>query len=123
MKLQEAGIDYRGYLPNLEAPTAYAQSKLALHLPRNLYQNQLGGIPTIRVFEALACGATLLCSPWQDRDLLFRSGEDFVVLPDGHLWRKRFSISSRTTTRAVRSVTADCRLYLSVTPRGIAQNN
>ncbi len=83
MKLQDAGIDYRGYLPNLEAPTAYAQSKLALHLPRDPYQNQLGGIPTIRVFEALACGATLLCSPWQDRDLLFRSAEDFVVLPDG----------------------------------------
>jgi spore maturation protein CgeB len=81
--LRNAGIDYRGYLPNLEAPQAYADSKLALHLPRSPYANALGGIPTIRVFEALACGATLLCSPWDDSEKLFRAGEDFVSLADG----------------------------------------
>lgn len=82
-KLSEVGIEYRGYLPNLEAPQAYAQSKLALHLPRDLYKKSLGGIPTIRVFEALACGATLLCSPWEDAEGLFRTGEDFVIVPEG----------------------------------------
>src|SRR5262249_6740601 len=55
--LAAAGIDYRGYLPNLMAPLAYAQSVLSLHIPRRLYANGLGGIPTIRVFEALACGS------------------------------------------------------------------
>jgi spore maturation protein CgeB len=86
-KLKDAGIKYGGYLPNLEAPQAYAQSKLALHLPRSPYQNELSGIPTIRVFEALACGATLLCSPWEDRDSLFRA-EDFAVLPTGSAMRE-----------------------------------
>jgi spore maturation protein CgeB len=81
--LREAGIDYEGYLPNLSAPKAFSQSCVALHVPRREYANGLSGIPTIRVFEALACGAPLLCSPWSDEEHLFRPGEDYLVVPDG----------------------------------------
>lgn len=81
--LKEAGIDFRGYLPNLSAPIAYAQSMLALHVPRRHYTNGLSGIPTIRVFEALACGAPLLCAPWSDAENLFRPGEDYVIAENG----------------------------------------
>jgi len=82
-KLREAGIQFRGYLPNLEAAAAYAQSKIALHIPRRQYADGLSGIPTIRVFEALACGTALLCSPWEDREKLFRAGEDYVCVSSG----------------------------------------
>jgi spore maturation protein CgeB len=82
-KLAAAGIQYRGYLPNLECPRVYAQSRIALHVPRRQYANGLSGIPTIRVFEALACGTPLLCSPWTDVEGLFRPGEDYLVVPDG----------------------------------------
>jgi spore maturation protein CgeB len=82
-KLAAAGIDYRGYLPNLRAPQAYAESMLSLHVPRRQYANGLSGIPTIRVFEALSCGATLICSPWEDTENLFRPREDYVCVPDG----------------------------------------
>jgi spore maturation protein CgeB len=81
--LKEAGIDFRGYLPNLSAPIAYAQSMLALHVPRRQYTNGLSGIPTIRVFEALACGAPLLCAPWSDAENLFRPGDDYVIAETG----------------------------------------
>ncbi len=81
--LQQAGIDYRGYLPNLSAPTVYGESRLALHVPRRQYTNGLSGIPTIRVFEALACGIPLLCAPWDDIEHLFRPGEDYIVAADG----------------------------------------
>jgi spore maturation protein CgeB len=81
--LQSAGIEYRGYLPNLSAPFVYGRSKLALHVPRRQYTNGLSGIPTIRVFETLACGVPLLCSPWQDVENLFRPGLDYIVVPDG----------------------------------------
>jgi spore maturation protein CgeB len=81
--LLTAGIDYRGYLPNASTPAAYGQSSLALHVPRHQYANGLSGIPTIRVFEALACGVPLLCSPWKDVEHLFRPGEDYVVANDG----------------------------------------
>jgi spore maturation protein CgeB len=82
-RLREAGIQFRGYLPNLEAAAAYAQSKIALHIPRRQYADGLGGIPTIRVFEALACGTALLCSPWEDREKLFRPGQDYVCVSSG----------------------------------------
>ena len=81
--LKQAGIEYRGYLPNLHAPYAYAESRIALHVPRRQYANGLAGIPTIRVFEALACGAPLLCAPWNDAEGLFRSGHDYLCVPDG----------------------------------------
>jgi spore maturation protein CgeB len=43
----------------------------------------LPGIPTIRVFEALACGIPLVSAPWDDAEGLFRPGEDFLVARDG----------------------------------------
>ncbi len=81
--LAEAGIEYRGYLPSLMAPRVYARSALSLHVPRRQYTNGLSGIPTIRVFEALACGATLVCAPWDDVEGLFRPGEDYVLVGSG----------------------------------------
>jgi spore maturation protein CgeB len=81
--LGEVGIEYRGYLPNLEAPQTYARSLLTLHVPRKFYANGLSGVPTIRVFEALACGIPLLCSPWTDTEGLFRPGEDYLCVSDG----------------------------------------
>jgi spore maturation protein CgeB len=85
--LHEAGIEYRGYLPNLQAPEAYARSVLSLHVPRRQYSNGLSGIPTIRVFEALACGAPLLCGPWSDVEGLFRPGQDYIVAQSGEQMR------------------------------------
>jgi spore maturation protein CgeB len=82
-KLSQSGIEYRGYLPNLRAPHAYGRSRVSLHVPRRFYANGLSGVPTIRVFEALAAGAPLVCSPWSDSEGLFRPGEDFVCVPDG----------------------------------------
>jgi spore maturation protein CgeB len=37
------------------------------------------GIPTIRVFEALACGIPLLSAPWSDTEHLFREGDFCIV--------------------------------------------
>ena len=82
-KLAQAGIEYRGYLSNLQSIRTYAASFAALHVPRRHYANGLSGIPTIRVFEALACGVPLLCSPWSDDEGLFHPGEDYLVVRDG----------------------------------------
>lgn len=81
--LHDAAIDFRGYLPNLHAPRVYSQARLSLHIPRRPYTNGLSGIPTIRVFEALACGRPLLCSPWTDVEGLFRPGEDYMIVQNG----------------------------------------
>jgi spore maturation protein CgeB len=69
--LASSEIAYRGYLPNLCVPTIFAEAMLTLHIPRRQYAQALPGIPTIRVFEALACGTPLICSPWSDCEELF----------------------------------------------------
>jgi spore maturation protein CgeB len=43
----------------------------------------LPGVPTIRVFEALACGIPLVCAPWPDEEGLFHPGRDYLVARDG----------------------------------------
>ena len=82
-ELLRAGIEYRGYLPNLIAPDVYSNCALTVHVPRRCYANGLSGIPTIRMFEAFACGIPLVCSPWQDLEGLFRRNQDYVCVPDG----------------------------------------
>ena len=82
-QLHSAGIEYRGYLPNLSAPNVYSQCALTLHIPRRFYSNGLGGIPTIRLFEAFACGVPVVCSPWEDHEQLFKPNEDFICVPNG----------------------------------------
>jgi spore maturation protein CgeB len=58
-----------------------------VHIPRRPYAKALPGIPTIRVFEALACGIPLVSAPWQDQDGLFVPGEDYLVARDGEAMR------------------------------------
>jgi spore maturation protein CgeB len=79
--LWDAGVEYQGYLSNLEAPAAYAASHLTIHIPRQQYTRAMTGIPTIRVFEALACGIPLISAPWSDTEHLFREG-DFLSARD-----------------------------------------
>lgn len=81
--LRHAGVDYGGWLPNFEVPRVFSQFKATVHIPRRPYVQALPGIPTIRPFEALACGIPLICSPWEDVERLFTPGEDFLVAGDG----------------------------------------
>lgn len=90
-RLADAGIAYAGFLPNTEVPAAFARARATVHIPRRPYVEALPGIPTIRVFEALACGIPLVSAPWRDVEGLFRPG-DFLVAREadeavGHLAR------------------------------------
>jgi len=74
---------YRGWAPNPRAPEIFARHLATVHVPRRFYVETLPGIPTIRVFEALACGIPLVCAPWDDVEGLFRPGTDYLVARDG----------------------------------------
>ena len=78
--LQTAGIEYSGWLPNFEVPATFARFKVTVHVPRRPYVRALPGIPTIRPFEALACGIPLVCAPWDDVERLFTPGLDYLVV-------------------------------------------
>jgi spore maturation protein CgeB len=81
--LDAAGIEYGGWLANFDVPMVYSRYRTTVHVPRRPYVRMLPGIPTIRVFEALACGIPLVSSPWEDREKLFEVGEDFLMAASG----------------------------------------
>jgi spore maturation protein CgeB len=87
--LSNAGVNYAGWLPNFEAPAVFARHKVTIHVPRRPYVQALPGIPTIRPFEALACGIPLICSPWEDAENLFRSGVDYLQTKSGADMKKK----------------------------------
>jgi spore maturation protein CgeB len=78
-KLAAYGAHYGGWLPNAKAPDIFSRHLATVHVPRRFYVDMLPGIPTIRVFEALACGIPLVSAPWRDSENLFRPGEDYLV--------------------------------------------
>jgi len=102
-----AGANYRGWLANHRVPEVFARFPLTVHVPRRPYAERLPGIPTIRVFEALACGIPLISSPWRDSEGLFTPGEDFMIAPDGGMMR-----------RLVRDVLHDSELAASLAAHG-----
>lgn len=81
--LKEAGISYGGYLPSHRVPEEFSKYSMTMHVPRRPYTEALPGIPTIRPFEALACGIPLLSAPWSDVENLFTEGQDYLTAKDG----------------------------------------
>ena len=83
-----AGLRPRGWLANHRVPDAFARHRVTVHVPRRPYVEKLPGIPTIRPFEALACGIPLVSSPWDDVEGLFRAGRDYLLARDGGAMRR-----------------------------------
>lgn len=107
--LARHGAAYRGWLPNVAAAATYARHRVTVHVPRRQYVRLLPGIPTIRVFEALACGIPLACAPWDDSEGLFRAGQDYLLARDG-----------AAMTRHLRAIEADSALRETLVARGLA---
>ena len=65
---------------------------MTVHVPRRPYVEALPGIPTIRPFEAMACGIPLISAPWEDAEGLFRPGSDYLVARDGDEMRRHMAL-------------------------------
>lgn len=79
---------YHGWIANADVPRVFASHVATVHVPRRYYARNLPGIPTIRVFEALASGLPLVSAPWTDSEGLFRPGEDYLVAQTGREMRR-----------------------------------
>ena len=106
--LAKHGAHYHGWAANAAAPGIFARHLATVHVPRRYYASLLAGIPTIRVFEALACGIPLLSAPWDDAEGLFRVGTDFLMVENGD-----------AMTRALREVRDDADLRESLVAHGL----
>jgi spore maturation protein CgeB len=102
-------VAYRGWLPNARAPEIFAQRLATVHVPRSFYVDMLPGIPTIRVFEALACGIPLVCAPWHDSEELFQPGTDYLVARD-----------EAEMERHLRAIRNDAELRRSLAENGLS---
>ncbi|MCA0046394.1 glycosyltransferase [Mesorhizobium sp. B283B1A] len=87
--LATAGLRYEGWIANADVPKAFAAHRVTVHIPRRPYREGLPGIPTIRMFEALACGIPLVSAPWSDVEQLFRPGVDFLFAENGSKMRQQ----------------------------------
>jgi len=106
--LEDSGARYHGWIANSEVPGVFARHLMTVHVPRRSYADLLPGIPTIRVFEALACGIPLLSAPWPDCENLFRPGQDYIVARDG-----------RAMCAAMRDLACDPALRMALVRSGL----
>ena len=98
--LRASGVSYLGFLPNYLAPQVFAGYRVTVHVPRRPYVRALVGVPTIRVFEALACGIPLISAPWDDVEGLFQPGRDFLVARDGQQMEQHLRLLLEDQERA-----------------------
>jgi spore maturation protein CgeB len=107
-EVARTGLAYRGWIANYRVPAVFAEHSVTVHVPRRPYVRRLPGIPTIRPFEALACGIPLVSAPWEDLDGLFRAGVDHLV-----------ARTSDEMRRHLRDVLGDPALARSLAQRGL----
>jgi spore maturation protein CgeB len=105
--IQAAGIRHGGWLPAHWAPIAFAGARATVHVPRGPYVRLLPGIPTIRVFEAMACGIPLVSAPWSDAEGLFPEGA-YLGAADGTEMK-----------RALRALLDDRELWTATVEAGL----
>lgn len=105
--IRSAGIRYGGWLPAHWAPIAFAGARATIHVPRGPYVRLLPGIPTIRVFEGLACGIPLVSAPWSDAEGLFPE-DAYLSVADGAQMK-----------RALRAVIDDPELSSAMVATGL----
>lgn len=103
------GALYRGWLPNIGVPDCFARHIATVHVPRRFYAEVLPGIPTIRMFEALACGIPLVTAPWNDSETLFTAGTDYLMARNG-----------TEMTKHLRALAGDAALRSSLSLNGLA---
>jgi CRISPR-associated Cas5-like protein len=91
-QLASARARYEGWLANFRVPDVFARHRMTVHVPRRPAAHALPGIPSIGVFEALACGIPLVSAPWDDSEGLFRSGRDYLPAWSGAAVKRQLAL-------------------------------
>lgn len=71
-------IDRIEHLPPLEHPAFYASSRFTLNVTR-ADMIAAGWSPSVRLFEAAACGTPLISDRWEGLDSLFQPGREIEI--------------------------------------------
>jgi spore maturation protein CgeB len=70
------------HLPPADHPAFFASCRLTLNVTRQVMA-EMGWCPSGRLFEAAACGATMLTDAWEGLDAFFEPGREILVARSG----------------------------------------
>ena len=77
-----ANVQRIDHVPPADHPAFYAASRFTLNVTR-ADMVAAGWSPSIRLFEAAACGAPVISDVWEGLDQLFAPGEEILLADDG----------------------------------------
>ncbi len=100
-QLNDAGIRFGGWAHHDQVPSILGRFLCTIHVPSRARTRLLPGLPSIRLFEAMACGVPLVSSPWLDCDSMFTAGRDFLLARDGAEMRRH--LRALVNDRALRA--------------------
>jgi spore maturation protein CgeB len=66
------------HLPSAQHPRFYAQQRFTLNVTRAA-MTQAGWSPSVRLFEAAACGVPVISDPWAGIEHFFVPGEEILI--------------------------------------------
>lgn len=73
-----ANMAFAGYVPPAEYPAFHCSSRLALNVTRPAMAES-GYCPSVRLFEAAACGVAMLSDGWEGLDTFFEPGSEILI--------------------------------------------
>ena len=114
-----ANVEHIDNLPPTQHPRFYSSVRFALNVTR-AEMVAAGWSPSVRLFEAAACGTPVVSDWWPGLDAFFEPGREILIasntddvarfihdLPD----RERLAIGGRARTRVLREHTGDRRAH------------
>lgn len=110
-------VDRRVHLPPKDHPQFYGNQRYTLNLTR-LAMRRLGYSPSVRLFEAAACGTPVVSDRWEGIEDFFEPGSEILLVDDTkdvlHVLEQvseeeRLSIGRRARARVLREHTSSQR--------------
>jgi spore maturation protein CgeB len=126
-----ANVERLQHVPPAEHPAFYAASRFTLNVTR-ADMVRAGWSPSVRLFEAAACGAPIISDRWDGLETLFRPGAEIVLADDGEAVLKALAMPEparqamadaararilHAHTAAHRAETLERELYAAITRR------
>ena len=73
-----ANVEHISHLPPSDHPTFYCAQRFTLNVTRGAMVDA-GFSPSVRLFEAAACGTPIITDPWTGLDSFFEPGREILV--------------------------------------------
>ena len=100
-----ANVTYIPHLPPNEHPSFYTSQRYALNLTRS-DMKALGFSPSVRLFEAAACGTPVISDDWPGMETVFTPGKEILI-----------AASPRDVVQILSDVPEDRRLEIAANAR------